>query len=66
MKTCRDCGIEISTKDGDNYCAACENRRALGRKRSKRARSQRSMIDQAMRDLGLVKVRGVLGGTYYE
>jgi hypothetical protein len=31
-----------------------------------RAALRRSERDQAMRDLGLVKVRGALGGVYYE
>jgi uncharacterized Zn finger protein (UPF0148 family) len=66
MKTCQHCGIEIYTKDGDNLCQACEDRLAMGKRPTKRAHSQRRGIDNIMADLGLVKVRGALGGTYYE
>lgn len=38
--------------------------RLRGQTRSKRL--TRKSRDQAMRDLGLVKVRGALGGTYWE
>ena len=34
-------------------------------KREKRNRQRRAR-EQALRDLGLVKVRGALGGTYWE
>jgi len=34
--------------------------------RKLKSRIARREKDQAMRDLGLVKVRGNLGGTYYE
>jgi hypothetical protein len=51
MKVCEACGEEISTKDP---------------KRAKRARASRAMHDAAMLELGLVKVRGALGGTYWE
>lgn len=34
--------------------------------RSARARTNRKMKDEALRSLGLVKVRGQLGGTYWE
>ena len=66
MKVCEDCGVEIYTKDGGNKCPTCEDRAADGKKPATQARRKRSGIDQAMRDLGLVKVRGVLGGTYWE
>lgn len=34
--------------------------------RASRARSARKAKDEAMRSLGLVKVRGALGGLYWE
>lgn len=34
--------------------------------RNKRANRNRKMRDSLMRDFGLVKVRGALGGTYWE
>lgn len=58
MKACGKCGNEISTKDGDNNCGKCRNK--------KKAAESRKMRDQAMRDLGLTKVRGAMGGTYWE
>ena len=62
MKVCNICGTEIDgNKDGDNKCQACKIKPFV--KGRKRARSQ---IDELMRDLGLVKVRGACGGTYWE
>lgn len=68
VKVCEICGDEISTPDGDNRCRECEEldseiqakvkRRAANRRRRERA--------AVVRDLGLVKVRGSLGGTYWE
>ncbi len=64
MKFCETCGDEIYTKDGENQCRECEEaerqhvrgkRRALKRER-----------EEAMRSMGLVKVRGVMCGTYWE
>jgi hypothetical protein len=60
MKVCERCGDEIATKDGDNLCAKCE---AQPVRKTKRRRSER---DAVMRSLGLVKVKGALGGTYWE
>jgi hypothetical protein len=62
MKVCEVCGEEIATKDGDNKCRECEDK-VRPTKKAKRKRSQR---DDIMRSLGLVKVRGALGGTYWE
>lgn len=62
MKVCSRCGEEISTKDGDNLCSACELAEGRKIKRSL-SRKQREAI---LRDCGLVKVRGALGGTYWE
>ena len=63
MKVCQTCGEEISTRDGDNECASCEDANRL---KKAVARQQRRERDQVMRDIGLVKVRGALGGTYWE
>ena len=62
MKVCEDCGEEIFTPDGDGKCQRCDNKDKVSRK----ARQSRKMRDEAMRSLGLVKVRGALGGTYWE
>lgn len=71
MKVCETCGKEIATLDGENQCLSCEesaeaqkgSRLAATRARAKQRRRER---DQVMRDVGLVKVRGALGGTYWE
>lgn len=60
MKVCERCGKEIFTKDGDNRCAGCEDKPA---KRKPRRKSERDLL---MESLGLVKVKGALGGTYWE
>jgi uncharacterized Zn finger protein (UPF0148 family) len=71
MKFCNRCGEEISTKDGENFCQACEE--AMDSVRSQRtdaARRRAVMIrkarEEALRSCGLVKVRGAMGGTYWE
>ena len=62
MKCCERCGIEISARDGENRCAKCDAKART----SAKARANRKARDAAMRSLGLVKVRGALGGTYWE
>lgn len=66
MKFCASCGNEIATKDGDNHCESCDQRMANGKRTTKRAQENRKAIHEAMTDLGLVRVRGALGGVYYE
>lgn len=70
MKVCETCGQEISTQDGNNQCLSYEELDLLLQKTKQRcqriAKRNRQSRDQAMRDLGLVKVRGALGGTYWE
>lgn len=66
MKVCEVCGEEICTKDGENRCQSCENMEVAKTKRKQQARAKRRAIDDAMRSLGLVKVRGAMGGTYWE
>ena len=66
MKVCEICGKKIGTKDGDNRCAECENLetpKAIGKSRKI---ASRKIKEQILRDLGLVKVHGALGGTYWE
>jgi uncharacterized Zn finger protein (UPF0148 family) len=65
MKVCEVCGDEICTKDGDNACPRCEQEQATKAKRAKRNKARRD-LDQVMRDHGMVKVKGALGGTYWE
>lgn len=62
MKICEKCGIEIGTKDGENLCKDCESLSFSLRKKKLRAKQRRERAD-IMQSLGLVKVRGALGGT---
>jgi len=64
MKVCGRCGTEIDTRDGDNLCEGC--RRAEGLREGRKVRAVRLQREKVLHDLGLVKVRGALGGTYWE
>jgi uncharacterized Zn finger protein (UPF0148 family) len=66
MKVCELCGDEIFTKDGENRCPTCEVHDDPKPKEKKRRRNNRKAMDELMDSLGLVKVRGALGGVYYE
>lgn len=70
MKMCRLCGIEISTRDGENYCSTCEdireNNDRLAKRKRHLARVKRQARAEVMKSCGLVRVRGALGGTYWE
>ena len=71
MKVCRICGNELNTPDGVNLCDQCgtdvefshelKHKKALARRRQ--AAREKAEI---MESLGLKKVRGALGGTYWE
>ncbi len=61
MKACAKCGIDIGTKDGENLCGDCEDGR-----RKDAARARRREREVALRSLGLTKVRGALGGVFWE
>lgn len=62
MKVCSRCGVEICTRDGENKCPECEN----AVRTSPKKRKTKKALESAMSDLGLVKVRGALGGIYWE
>lgn len=64
MKVCEKCGEEIGTKDGENRCEPCEE--AVSRAKRTKASANRRARAEAMRSLGMVRVRGALGGTYWE
>jgi len=66
MKVCGNCGIEIGTLDGDNLCASCDNAESVAELKRKRRNARRRERDAVMRSLGLTKVRGALGGVYWE
>ena len=66
MKVCENCGAEIGGRDGDNYCEVCDNAETdqeLVKQRRKLRRREREAL---LRSCGLVKVKGALGGTYWE
>jgi hypothetical protein len=52
---------EVSQEEFERISAECQAKA----KRAARNKARRDR-DQVMRDLGLVKVRGNLGGTYWE
>jgi len=63
MKVCKICGDEIATKDGENSCLKCQKASAGKKKLFKKNAETRDAI---MESLGLVKVRGAMGGVYWE
>jgi uncharacterized Zn finger protein (UPF0148 family) len=66
MKVCEICQQEIWTTDGDNLCPSCDRRERRRVARRRYRREKRSAMDAIMRGLGMVKVRGSLGGVYWE
>jgi uncharacterized Zn finger protein (UPF0148 family) len=61
MKFCKHCGEEIYTRDGENSCPnGCKAQRKEARAAQRRARHE------ALTSCALVRVRGALGGVYYE
>lgn len=65
MKVCENCGREISTKDGENKCSQCTELEGASIKRVSRKRAKKER-ENCYKSLGLVKVKGSLGGTYWE
>lgn len=65
MKVCQTCGEEIYTKDGENKCLSCESQ-ARGPIKRAEAKAKRLERESVLKSLGLNKVRGALGGTYWE
>jgi ribosome-binding protein aMBF1 (putative translation factor) len=63
MKVCESCGREIGTRDGDNMCRPCEDKEGRITKKAKSTKKEREDI---MIFMGLTKVKGALGGTYWE
>jgi tRNA(Ile2) C34 agmatinyltransferase TiaS len=62
MKFCEICMEEIDGKDGENRCPKCEEKAT----RTRAKKRQRNIRHQVLTDLGLKRVRGSLGGVYYE
>ena len=61
MKFCEKCGEEIATKDGDNRCRTCEDG-----KPKRGAKKRKATYESVLKNCGLTKVRGALGGVYWE
>ena len=67
MKVCSNCGSEeVGFRDVENLCPACEHAESKRELRNRRGQENRRARDSALRSLGLVKVRGAMGGTYWE
>lgn len=66
MKVCERCGDEIFTRDGENRCCACDEQPDPKPKERVRRRNNRKAMDELMDGLGLVRVKGAMGGVYYE
>mgnify|MGYP003660777493 CR=1 FL=1 len=60
MKACNVCGEECCTKEGVNRCVKCKQSTAKARSENKKR------LETALTSLGLTKVKGALGGTYWE
>ena len=66
MKACKDC--KCYPDFGEDLirgrCKPCDE--VFRSERNKRARENRKLRESACRAAGLVKVKGALGGTYWE
>jgi hypothetical protein len=56
MKVCKKCSAEFNGIDGVNTCNNCK------RHKTKQAREVRKAREDILKDCGLVKVRGAMGG----
>jgi rRNA maturation endonuclease Nob1 len=71
IKKCLNCKKEFETdadNDGQDVCSVSCGRAYVIRESAKRARARenRKARESAYRDCGMIKVRGALGGTYWE
>lgn len=66
MKVCERCESMIDGRDGENRCTRCEGLAERKRITNAKAKVRRDSIRSAMESLGLVRVRGALGGIYWE
>lgn len=65
MKVCNQCGDEIYTKEGVNTCKNCM-KPCKNKTEADKRRSRRRELDAAMASVGMTRVKGALGGVYYE
>ena len=68
MKVCETCGSDIDgARDAETECRGCEDAGTAKRAKARaKARAARKAREDMLRSCGLVKVRGALGGTYWE
>ena len=66
MKVCANCGEECYGGDKETLCNKCDICETKEQLRRRRATANRKGREQVMRDLGLTKVRGAMGGVYWE
>ena len=59
-------GALVSGFTDYRFCSLDESDAVLAEVKRLRHNKARRSRDQAMRDIGMVKVRGALGGTYWE
>lgn len=61
-------GTIMTDDEWEAYCLLMRSQRAEAKKQAAKDRKNlaRRLKDQAYRDLGMHKVKGALGGTYYE
>jgi hypothetical protein len=60
---CRDCGLETVADTRTGRCGRCQRR---ADERNRKARERRAAFRDAMDSVGVKRVRGENGGTYYE
>ncbi len=60
-RSCIRCGVVFSSIRAQDLCPDCRKRESR-----KRAYLRRKERESVLRDCGLVKVRGALGGVYWE
>lgn len=65
IKTCDTCGTQIGAGEDRELCLWC-SRLNPSKSAKERRRRNKSIRESVLRDLGMVKVRGALGGTYWE
>lgn len=65
-KVCARCGEEALVRDGETLCGRCAGLSKRPCMAAGAAKAQRLAREEAMRACGLVKVRGAMGGTYWE
>jgi hypothetical protein len=60
LGNCKECGSLIDSRDGEkcDWCKAAAGADVRGK--------TQKVMDEVIKSLGLVKVKGNLGGTYWE